>query len=88
MTELEAQLLTMLEAEKKEQEQERGELAAMLQSIAKQQQQIIELLQKPTEGDSLEATLQKVLNSFQHSLTESLTASLEASISTLIESSK
>ncbi len=79
MTELEAQLLAMLEQEKNEAEREREEvarerkeLASTLQSIARQQQQIIELLSKPTEGDSLEATLLKVLNSFQTSLIASL----------------
>ena len=86
MTELEAQLLAMLEQEKNEAEREREEvarerreLASTLQSIARQQQQIIELLSKPTEGDSLEATLQKVLNDFQDSLIASLTQSLKES---------
>lgn len=86
MTELEAQLLSMLEAEKQEAEREReevskerSELRSTLQSIAKQQQQIIELLSKPSQGDSLETTLYKVLNSFQASLIESLTKSLNES---------
>jgi hypothetical protein len=86
MTELEAQLLGMLEQEKNEAEREREEVArerrelsSTLQSIARQQQQIIELLSKPTEGDSLEVTLQKVLNSFQESLIASLAQSLKES---------
>jgi uncharacterized membrane-anchored protein YhcB (DUF1043 family) len=86
MTELEAQLLNMLEAEKQEAERERievekerNELRSMLQSIARQQQQIIELLSKPSEGDSLETTLQRVLNGFQNSLIESLAKSLNES---------
>jgi hypothetical protein len=84
MTELEARLLDMLNQEKREAEQEREEvarerkeLAYTLQSIARQQQQIIELLQKPTGSDSLETTLQRVLNGFQVSLIESLTKSLK-----------
>ena len=80
MTELEAQLLSMLEAEKQEaekekqeQEQERNELMRMLQSISRQNQQIIELLSKPMEGDSLEITLKKSLDNFQVRLMQSLT---------------
>lgn len=96
MTELEAQLLDMLNQEREENEREKQErakesesllsaiksLAEAMQSVSQQQRQIIELLQKPTEGDSLETTLRKVLNSFQ----ESLTTSFEASVSKLIES--
>ncbi len=93
MTELEQQLLNMLEAEKQEAEREREEvvrerkeLASTLQSVSEamksvsqQQRRIIELLQKPSEGDSLEATLFKVLNSFQTSLIASLEKSLKES---------
>lgn len=86
MTELEAQLLSMLEAEKKESEREREEVAkerealrSMLLSLSEQQKRIIELLSKPSEGDSLETTLKRVLNDFQSSLTASLTQSLKES---------
>lgn len=86
MTELEQQLLSMLEAEKQEAEREREEVAkerselrSMLQSLARQQQQIIDLLQKPSEGDNLEMTLRRVLSDFQSSLTASLEQSLKES---------
>lgn len=86
MTELEAQLLSMLEAEKRENEREREEVAkerealrSMLLSLSEQQKRIIELLSKPSEGDSLETTLKRVLNDFQSSLTASLTQSLKVS---------
>lgn len=86
MTELEAQLLSMLEAEKRENEREREEVAkerealrSMLLSLSEQQKRIIELLSKPSEGDSLETTLKRVLNDFQSSLTASLTQSLKES---------
>ncbi len=93
MTELEAQLLAMLEQEKNEAEREREEvakerreLASMLQSVSEamksvseQQKQIIELLKKPEATESLETTLQKVLNDFQDSLIASLTQSLKDS---------
>ena len=86
MTELEAQLLSMLEAEKRENEREREEVAkereevakerealrSMLLSLSEQQKRIIELLSKPMEGDSLEITLKKSLDNFQVRLMQSL----------------
>lgn len=76
----------MLEAEKRENEREREEVAkerealrSMLLSLSEQQKRIIELLSKPSEGDSLETTLKRVLNDFQSSLTASLTQSLKES---------
>ena len=79
MTELEAQLLSMLEAEKRENEREREEVARerealrnMLLSLSEQQKRIVELLSKPPEGDSLEATLKKSLDGFQTRLMQSL----------------
>lgn len=107
MTELEAQLLDMLNQEREEMDREKQEqhefqkaifelmlpiaeagklLAIAVESLneqnrllSEQNRRIIELLEKPSEGDSLEATLQKVLNSFQESLIASLTQSLKES---------
>ena len=84
MTELEITYSKLLEQEKSEREQERNEVAkeqnelkSMFQSLSKQNEQIIELLQKPMDSVSIEDTLAKLLAEFQISLTASLTASLD-----------
>ena len=80
MTELEAQLLSMLDQQQREQEQERAEVAterkallSAIESLSEQNRRIIELLSKPSEGDSLEITLKKSLDNFQVRLMQSLT---------------
>ena len=107
MTELEAQLLDMLNQEREEMDREKQEqhefqkaifelllpiaeagklLAVAVESLneqnrllSEQNQRIIDLLQKPSEGDNLETTLRRVLSDFQSSLTASLEQSLKES---------